>query len=59
MIIRDTYDGNEILRKYNKKGDTYKMYRVYICICVRARARTHTHTHTVFYNNRARYKRIP
>jgi len=29
MIIRDnTYDGNEILRKYNKEGDTYKMYRV-------------------------------
>jgi len=51
MIIRDTYNGNEILRKYNKKSDTYKMYRVYICICV--------HIHTVFYNNRARYKRIP
>jgi len=23
MIIRDTYNGNEILRKYNKKGDIY------------------------------------
>jgi len=34
MIIRDTYNGNEILRKYNKKGDTYKMYRVYKYIYV-------------------------
>jgi len=29
MIIRDTYNGNAILRKYNKKGDIYKMYRIY------------------------------
>jgi len=51
MIIRDTYNGNEILRKYSKRGNTYKMYRVYICKCA--------HTDTVFYNNRARYKHIP
>jgi len=57
MIIQDTYNGNEILRKYNNIGDTYKMYRVYICIC--ARPSPSPHTHTVFYNNRARYKRIP
>jgi len=49
MIIRDTYNGNEILRKYNEKDDTYKMYhvyRVYICICAHTRTQTHTHTHT-------------
>jgi len=42
MIIRDTYNGNEILRKYNKKSDTYKMYRVYIsCIYMYMCAHTH------------------
>jgi len=41
MIIRDTYNGNEILRKYNKKGDTYKMYRVYIYIYMYMCAHTH------------------
>jgi len=47
MIIRDTYNGNEILRKYNKKDDTYKMYRVYIYVYVRAHTHTHTHTHGI------------
>jgi len=39
MIIRDTYNGNEILRKYNKKDDTYKIVYIYVYV----RANTHTH----------------
>jgi len=31
MIIRDTYNGNDILRKYNKKGDIKYMY---VCIYI-------------------------
>jgi len=38
---RDTYNGHEILRKYNKKGDTYKMNRVYTYICMYVYVHTH------------------
>jgi len=30
FIFGVCWDGNEILRKYNKKDDTYKMYHMYI-----------------------------
>jgi len=59
MIILDTYNGNEILRKYSKKGDTYKMYRVHTHTHTqtRARARTHarTHTHNVYVRTHTWY----
>jgi len=34
-IIRNTYNDNEILRKNNKKGDIYEIYR--ICIYEKAK----------------------